>query len=296
MKLINSVCSNLFFPGSRKNINEFRRMAQYLAGKGIECIEFYHDGDERDKIGHILADTGLNGVYIGVIPSKEGKLHLCDEDETGRRSAVKLFKRCIDEADLYGMTEVMLNSGHIGSSVEKGLSALERSVGELFEYAAARNYKLKLLMEPCDSGMDACQLIGPCRRTQAFMERVRSAGLPLELTLDSAHTVEEGEGFIEALTILKPYCSQIHFANCNIRDAGSPLYGDKHLGFEYPGTEWNVPRLEALFEELKDLYKDEEYLRIGLEVLCREDDAYRYFDSVWDDMKFLHRRCDTYDD
>ncbi len=264
-------------------------MAQFLAGKGIDCIEFYHDGDGRDKIGNVLADTGLNGVYIGVIPSKEGKLHLCDEDEIGRQAAVKLFKNCIDEATANGITEVMLNSGRIGSSVEKGLSALERSIGELFEYAAVRNYKLKLLMEPCDSGMDACQLIGPCRRTQAFMERVRSAGLPLELTLDSAHTVEEGEGFIEALTILRPYCNQIHFANCNIKDASSPLYGDKHLGFEYPDTEWNVPCLEALFEELKDLYKEEDYLRIGLEVLCREDDAYKYFDDVWAGMKFLHK-------
>jgi len=289
MKIINSVCSNLFFPGSRKSIDEFRRMAQFLAAKGIECIEFYHDGDGRSKIGNILSDTGLKGVYIGVIPSKEGKLHLCNEDEYGRQAALKLFKGCIDEAQANGMAEVMMNSGHIGSNVQQGLYALEKSVEELFDYAAIRNYKLKLLMEPCDSEMDACQLIGPCKRTKAFMESVRSAGLPLELTLDSAHTVEEGDSFIETLTTLKPYCSRIHFANCNITDPHSPLYGDKHLGFEYPDTEWDVPSLESLFEELKVLYEDEEYLRIGLEVLCRKDDIYTYFNDVWNSLRFLHK-------
>ena len=289
MKIINSVCSNLFFPESRKSMEEFRSMSRFLAEKGIDYIEFYHDGDGRNKIGNVLSDTGLKGVYIGVIPSKEGKLHLCNEDEEGRLAAIKLFKGCIDEAQANGMTEVLMNSGHIGSSVQQGLNALATSVEELFDYAAKKNYKLRLLMEPCDSRIDACQLIGPYKRTQAFMERVCSAGLPLELTLDSAHTVEEGERFTDALTILKPYCKQIHFANCNIVDPHSPLYGDKHLGFEYPDTEWTVPALASLFEELKALYTDEEYLRIGLEVLCRKDDAYEYFNDVWNSLAFLHK-------
>lgn len=279
----------MFFPESRKSLEYFRQMAQFLAGKGMDCIEFYHDGEGRGKIGNVLRDTGLKGVYIGVIPSKEGRLHLCDEDEHGRAAAVELFKRCIDEAQSNGMIEVMMNSGRIGSNVKKGLDALAASVEELYDYAGRKGYKLRLLMEPCDSKMDARQLIGPYRRTQAFVQRMHGAGLPLELTLDSAHTVEEGEDFWEALTVLKPYCSQIHFANCNIKDPNSPLYGDKHLGYEYPDTEWTVPALANLFEGLKTLYTDEEYLRIGLEVLCRKDDAYSYFDDVWNNLKFLHK-------
>ena len=66
------------------------------------------------------------------------------------------------------MTEVMINSGLIGNSVEKGLDALAKSVEELFDYAN-KNYKLRLLMEPCDSKMDACQLIGPYKRMLKFL-------------------------------------------------------------------------------------------------------------------------------
>ena len=35
--------------------------------------------------------------------------------------------------------------------------------------------------------------------------------------MDTAHTVEEGEDFLEALTAVKPYCNHIHFANCFIK-------------------------------------------------------------------------------
>lgn len=289
MKLINSVCTTLFFPKSRKSIDEFSRMAHFLSEKGMDCIEFYHDGDGRDKIGNILSDTGLNGVYIAVIPSKEKKLHLCDENEDGRIAAVNLFKNCIDEAQANGMTELMMNSGHIGNSVEKGLDALAKSVEELFDYANKKNYKLRLLMEPCDSAMDACQLIGPYKRTLQFLQRMHAEGLPLELTMDTAHTVEEGEDFLEALAAVKPYCNHIHFANCFIKDEQSPLYGDKHLGYEYEDTEWTVPALASLFEGLKALYKDGETLRIGLEVLCRVDDPYKYFNDVWNSLEFLHK-------
>ncbi|MGI6778443.1 MAG: sugar phosphate isomerase/epimerase family protein [Acetivibrionales bacterium] len=289
MKLVNSVCTTLYFPESRRDIGEFGRMARFLAGKGIECIEFYHDGDGRSKLGNVLSDTGLNGVYIAVIPSKESKLHLCDENEEGRAAAVKLFERCIDEAQSNGITELMMNSGRIGSSIERGLEALAASVEDLFSYAALKNYKIRLLLEPCDSHMDACQLIGPYSRSLAFLRRMHAAGLPLGLTLDSAHTVEEGEDFLKALGAVKPYCRHIHFANCYIKDKQSPLYGDKHLGFEYPDTEWTVPALSKLFEGLKALYPDDNVLRIGLEALCRTDDPYKYFDDVWDSLAFLHK-------
>jgi sugar phosphate isomerase/epimerase len=289
MKLVNSVCTNLYFPESRRDIEEFERMALFLAEKRIDCIEFYHDGSGRNKVGNVLSNTGLNGVYIAVIPSKENKLHLCDEDEERRTAAVKMYKNCIDEIYSNGITELMMNSGRIGNSIERGLEALAASVENLFNYASMKNYKLRLLLEPGDSHMDACQLIGPYSRTLAFLRRMHAAGLTLELTMDSAHTVEEGEDFLEALAAVKPYCSHIHFANCYIRDNKSPLYGDKHLGYEYPDTEWTIPALSKLYESLEELYPGDSILRIGLEALCSSDDPYKYFDDVWNSMTFLHK-------
>lgn len=288
MKLISSVCTNLFFPDSRRNIDSFHDMAQFLTNKGIDTIEFYHDGVQRSKVGKVLDDTGLNGVYIAVIPSKEKGLHLCDEDEKARVEAVNFFKYCIDEAQDNGISELMINSGKIGNSICKGLTSLIVSVEELFNYINMKNYRIKLLMEPCDSHMDARQLIGPYHRTLNFLKTIHDRGLPLKLTMDSAHTVEEGENFLEALTAVKKFCNQIHFANCYIKNPKNPLFGDKHLGFEYPETEWTVHTLFLLFKELEKLYGDKEPVRIGLEVLCRTDDPYAYFEKVWDSLSFLH--------
>jgi len=289
MKLVNSVCTTVFFPDSRKDIDTFRNMAGYLSDKGIEVIEFYHDGNQRRKVGNVLDDAGLKGVYIAVIPSKENKLYLCDEEEGARREAVNLFKDCIDEAQDNGIGEVMINSGRIGKSVDAGLLNLAVSVEELFDHIEKRNYKVKLLMEPCDSKMDAFHLVGPYRRAFDFVRTLNEKGLPLELTMDTAHTVEEGENFLEALTYVKQFCNQIHFANCYIKNPADGLYGDKHLGFEFPGTEWQVSALEELFRELEKLYPGDEPLRIGLEVLCRAEDPYDYFEKTWNSLPFLHK-------
>ncbi len=288
MELIRSVCTTLFFPDSRNNIDSFKKMADFLSTKGIDAIEFYYDGSERKKIGKILDNTGLYGVYIAVIPSKEKELHLCDLEETSRMAAVRLFKDCIDEAQDNGIKEVMINSGRIGNDSGKGLEALGESVEELFNHIQKKHYCMKLLMEPCDSGIDAFQLIGPYHRSLDFVADMREKGLPLELTMDSAHTVEEGENFLEALKAVRGFCNQIHFANCYIENPKDPLYGDKHLGFEYSNTEWPPSELFKLFQELTHLYAGEESLRIGLEVLCRKDDPYAYFENTWRELSFLH--------
>lgn len=290
MKIINSVCTSLVFPKSRKDIDAFRNMAHYLSGRGTDCIEFYHDGNGRDKIGSILADTGLDSIYIAVIPSKEKKLHLCDCDEVGRKAAVSLYKDCIDEAQYSGIHRVMMNSGALQRDVDKGLEALGHSIEELFDYAAQKNYgDFALTMEPCDTGMTAFQLIGPYSRTASFAKAMHERGLPLELTMDAAHTVEEGDDFYDALVATKPYCSHIHFANCNIVDKNSPFYGDAHVGFEYPDTVWTPKTLGELVAKLQNLYPGDEQMRIGLEVLCREEDPYEYFDRMWESLPFIHK-------
>ena len=56
-------------------------------------------------MGSILSDTGLKGVYIAVIPSKEKNCISGDEDEGLRNEAVGLFMSCIDEAQDNGVCE-----------------------------------------------------------------------------------------------------------------------------------------------------------------------------------------------
>ncbi len=280
MRLVKSVCTTLMFPQSRKDIEAFRRTVGFLAGRGVRCMEFYFDGPGADGVGAALRGGSMDAVFIAVIPSKESKLWLCDTEEANRRAAVELFKGKLDYAQGQGMTQLMINSGRAGPDVERGLAALEASVAELFDYAASRNYRLRLLMEPCDENLEAFHLIGPYQRARAFVQKLRGRGYPLELTMDAAHSVEGGEDFVEAVKAVRDFCRHVHFANCDITNRENPLFGDKHLGYEYPDTEWPPAALAGLFAELEKIYPGDSELRIGLEVLCRESDPCAYFDNT----------------
>lgn len=293
MRLINSVCSTLMFPDTRRDIDAFRRAAEFLKGRGAECMEFYYDGPAADDFGAVLDENGLDGVYIAVLPSKEQKQWLCDLDEVARRKAVALFKDCIDRALDNGVNQVMINSGALDPDPERQLDALADSVADLFDHAAKKGQAVRLLMEPCDDNMQAYHLLGDFRRTREFTRRVNDAGHPMELTMDCAHSAEVGEDFAEAVRATKPWCRHVHFANCNIRDRDSEFYGDKHVGFDYPDTEWTPAALEKLFRQLQEIYSGDEELRIGIEILCREDDPCAYYDKVWSMVPFLHKESNT---
>ena len=286
MNIKKSVCTNLVFPASRRELGEFRRMAAFLKEQGADSLEFYHDGQGRSGIGKILEEDQLEGILIGVIPSKEQRLHACSREKENRRKAVALFQACMDEAAANGISVLMINSGAAGPGVSEGLAALKESIWELYDYMEKKRYSMRLTLEPCDSGRFAKQLLGPTERTAAFVRTCREEGMPLELTMDSAHTLEEGEDFLEALKRTKDWCRHIHFANCCIRDSASPFYGDQHVGFEYPESEWGYEEITRAWPQIEGLYGNGE-LRIAVEVLCRSEDPYSYFESMWRRMPYV---------
>ena len=148
-----------------------------------------------------------------------------------------------------------------------------------------KGYAVSYEMEPCDSRMDARQLIGPYRRTKA-LKAAQQRAAP-ELTLDSAHTVE-GESFPGAEgpeTILQPH----PFRQLPHRRSEDPLYGDKHLGYEYAGSVWTFEAIRGFFPALERLYPGDEEVMAGLEVLCREEDPFNYFAKTWAELPQLHQ-------
>ena len=288
MRIFKSVCSNLFFPESRSSLRAFREMAAFLSARGVQGLEFYHDGDGAEDVGKVLSDCGLDGIYIAVIPLKEQLLHLCATDSENRALAVQTAQRSIDLAAANGMRTVMVNSGRIEPGREDSqLDAMFASFEALYNYIARRDLDVRLELEPCDSWMDARQLLGPVERTRGFLRALHDAGMPLTLTMDSAHTAEEGEDFYEAVKRVKPYCRHIHYANCHIADSTNPLYGDKHLGYDCADTVWSFEALARLTDQLSGLYGEGDTLRIGLEALCREENPYEWFDNIWSRMDYL---------
>lgn len=279
MNVITSVCTNLFFPKSRDNAQAFADMTSFLRNYGIQSVECYCDGHQQ--AGEFIALNGMSGVYIGVIPLKEQRKDLCALQEDARKMAVMQAKADMDKANRGGFDWFMINSGRKTPGQEtKGMMALLHSLEELFEYRYKKGMKLGIEMEPCDSNMEAMHLVGSPERAAELCRTLDRHKLQLKLVMDSAHTSEEGRDFFEALTLTQPYCQHIHFANCRLSDPEDPLYGDKHLGYEYQGGIWNFEAIEDMMKRLDNFYENQD-IRIGLECLCRQEDPFAWFDNTW---------------
>jgi sugar phosphate isomerase/epimerase len=286
MNVLRSVALSVLFPRSRFESAAFADALAFLSAWPLHSVEFCYEGPDRTQVAEALARSGLEGIYIAVIPLKTQNLSLCDLDEPARRQAVTLAISCIETAAALGCRSVMINSGrHPGAAwVEQGMRQFERSIAELHEVLAAKipagaSAAMNLLLEPCDSHLDARNLIGPTALATDLVRRLHQRYPALALTLDTAHIREEGEDFLAQLAQATDCCNHLHFANCVVDDPADPMYGDKHVGYDYPGSAFPPPILETIFRALPNLYGDCD-CRIALEILCREPDTQAYFRHV----------------
>lgn len=293
MKLKTSV-AGILFPQARHSYKEMEATASYLNGK-VDMLEFFYEGEDDAAVGRLLERNNLQGVFIAVIPQKERGLNLCSLDEENRLGAVSLTKECIDRARVTGCHGVMVCSGKFPANpadVSACTDAYYRSMLEVLDYErkSSVDSRIKLLLEPCDSAMDAKHLLGPTSRVVDVSRRIlEQCGDGYGLTMDTAHVAEEGEDFMEAMAIAKPYCGHVHFANCVVKDTTDPFYGDKHVDFAYPGSEFQYETLKNLFGKLENLY-GEAHLSIALEILCRAENPYQSFDGIMEQMPWFFNK------
>ena len=281
----------ILFPEARRSFAAMEEMLRFLQGK-VDMVEFYRESGEDAAIGGLFKETGLASIFISVVPLKEKGLNLCGPDEANRRAAVAEMIDGVNRARVIGSEAVMLCSGKKPqggrAEIMYSLDAFTRSMRELTDYIKATGSSLPLLLEPCDSGLDAKHLLGSTALSVDMVRRVREFYPPFSLTMDTAHVTEENEDFMEAMDHAIPYCNHVHFANCMVSDPSDPLYGDKHPGFDYPGGSLPYPELERIFEELKTCYGNG-HLDIALEALCRAPDPYANFLSMQEQMPFLFK-------
>lgn len=291
MNLKRSIALSMFFPKSRSDANAFKRALEFLKEWPMDSVEFYYDGENRKEVAAALEKSGYLGIYIAVIPLKEQNLSLCALDDNHRKQAVLLAQRCIDEAFELGCRGVMMNSGRNPGKgrVDEGIKSFMQSVKELQKYIGTRS--IHLLLEPCDSQIEAKNLLGPTRLSVDVTRALRKDIPDFSLVLDTAHVYEEGEDFLQAVQNALDCCDHLHFANCVVSDSSDPFYGDKHIGFDHPGSAFSYFDLFRIFKALEELYQGRE-CRIALEVLCREPDPEQYFRKVAAQMPWFWQMND----
>lgn len=174
-------------------------------------------------------------------------------NELERRNAVNRLKRYIDEAYEFNADAFAFLSGE-DPGAESGLTrrrqatrSLIRSVHELINYGDQRagdlgkkplTYSLEMFDRLPDDNCKG-QLVGPASEARPIAEELKIdyKHENFGLLYDLSHMFLLQDGFDHespaVLYDLAPYLNWVHVAN-SVSDKTDPLYGDLHVGLDYP--------------------------------------------------------------
>jgi len=224
------------------------RIAEDTFFGGIE-VTWVKDAAERAAVKRAI-DTARIQVGYGAQPVVLiGKLDPNSLEETERKKAVEELKVRVDEARELGAKRLAFLSGRDPGDKDRAaaLKALVKSTKELCAYGQEKG--VAIILETFDRGVDKKALIGPSPLAAEFAASVRASCPEFGLMYDLSHQPLLGEGFEEALGLLKDYLVHIHVGNCVVTP-GAPGYGDLHPRFGWPGGSNDVPELAGFVRVL----------------------------------------------
>ena len=206
----------------------------------------------RRQARALLAQAGLQVVYLPILPIILERLEPGSADPGQRQHALTRLKALIDEAADFGaglaMVQGPLDPGP--GEREAATARLAEDLRELCDHAAARSRGrlLHLTLENFDRDIEKKRLIGPTAEAVALAEAVDRPNFGL--TLDLSHLPLLGEDPAEALACAAPHLIHTHIGSCVLAPADSPLYGDFHPRFGHPHGRNDLPEVVAFLEAL----------------------------------------------
>ena len=110
-----------------------------------------------------------------------------------------------------------------------------------------------LALEPTDRDIDKYFLLGPLSDTVSFVKAVKAEGVNIGILLDMCHVPIMHETLESALEKAKDQLVHIHLGNSLIRNPNSPFYGDKHIPWDYPESEYSCEDGANFLRQLKSI-------------------------------------------
>lgn len=159
-------------------------------------------------------------------------------NEEVRKQGVNGIKKAIDEAISLGIKEIGLPSGPMVADPAdeiRAIAQLKKSLVELCNYA--KPFGAYLYLEPFDTDIDKCRLIGNTDVAAEVAADVMTQCDNFNLMVDLSHIPLLQENIEDCIHTLASYIGHAHIGNCYMKDEDNPAYGDRHPPYDYPGTE-----------------------------------------------------------
>jgi len=298
--IADSIVLPAFFPSSMENDKDFLEAIKLLKKYDIDVVEFYYKGNGRENIKKNLFRYGLRSIYLGAMKTKQENLNLSSLSREIRGRSLQEMQKSIDDAYFYNSESILVNSGRRPMSIsindkendiEAAYEYLKKSLIILLEYIdkKAKDYKLKLTLEPGDTEVDSFSLIGHTDLAIKLIQELREKYENVSLTMDTSHLIQLGEDPIKSIEKAFLYSNHIHLANCIINDKSHELYGDKHPEFGVNKGEINLEKVKNILYRIKKIYENNK-LVLALEIIYRKvgnitvDDEINYFTDTMGKM------------
>jgi sugar phosphate isomerase/epimerase len=216
-----------------------RTLEKIVRDDNFEALDFWISAEtpNREKEISIVRNSGKFLNYN--IGDRRGeKIVIPASPDSGEQEyALETMKREIDMALECGAKKIIFGSGpdFPGDRAE----AKKRLSGFILEAFKRVPQEITIAMEPTDRDLDKHFLFGPFKESAAFAEDLRRQGMKnFTLLVDMGHIPLLDISIEEALDETAPYIGHIHLGNCLIKDKSHPLYGDKHVPWDFPGGEY----------------------------------------------------------
>ncbi len=243
-------------------------------------IDCHYEAEEREKIGSINKKQGWTVTQWLTSKIDKEKLDLSALDETMRAQSAQAIIRMLDKAAEMNVHNIAFISGPSpGEDLrEKALDSFYRSLCEIC--AAARAYKIGVLVEPLDYKAHKRKALGKTEETVQLIQKVREAYDNLYFAFDTAHAALNEEDVQAAILKALPIMGQLHFSNA-ILDINDALYGDYHLPIDIETGFLNQAFIEELLQYIsrqKAALNDK--LRVAIEVQGKETQKLHENESI----------------
>ena len=212
----------------------------------------------RDCGKHINYNIGDRFGEEPVLPSS--KL------EKDKVYAYDIFMREFEYALEAGAKKIVFGSGPDDVNDHEG--ALERFFEFAMKLVSQLPKDVTLCLEPTDWDIDKHFLCGPLDESVNLAKRMRQEGVQnFGLLLDMCHVPIMHETMEDAVEKCKDVLTHIHLGNAVIKNKNNPFYGDKHIPWSYPDSEYTEEDGVRFLHLLRDIgYTEKENATISFEM------------------------------
>ena len=242
-------------------------------------------GERADEERRILLDSGKFINYNIGDRFGEDIAFPSSKNRTDRDRAYDLMMREISYALSVGSKKIIFGSGPDDTSDHDG--AKERFGELILKISAQLPSDVEFAFEPTDWDIDKHFLFGPLDETVEFINNIRHGGFErIGLLIDMCHVPIMHETLESALRIGGEVLNHVHLGNCVIKNPKSPFYGDKHIPWDYPESEYGAKDGIRFIRMLKEIgYLDKKDTTVSFEMRPYEDlsseESLQRFVSVW---------------